>query len=607
VRHFGQVVGFSAAVVLACGPVEPPASTVVAHRRSDALVGVPQNGYPNYDERLMLVAMNRTRADPNNVSLGTKASCSTDYAAQPPLSPSYDGSRASRFHCNNLMATKSGLSHNSYCTLQSTIGTSGCDGSDACACVSGTEMFSCTTLGGMGTDPWTRTGYFGYSAGGEVGAAGYSDGWTSVAGWVTECAGSDGHRSLITSGSFDQAGLGFSRAGGGCWSTYAFSDLAGGAGTPPKLVAGVHYPQTGTSPAFYVNYYDPGGAPQSLNLVLDGTCVPMTKELGTTAGNATYKVTQSVSSGCHEYWFLASDSTGARQIWPEAGSWGVGNCSGYNATSKPASCEACASGGACTSPDGCKTGTTSCDGGTPSCTSLVARTDGTTCGTNQVCSGGACVACTSGTACSSPDGCKTGTTSCTSGMSVCSSLTPRADGISCGTNQVCSSGSCVACTSGAACSSPDGCKTGTTSCANGTSVCGSLANVADGTGCAGGACRAGVCTPRPDAGAMMDAGTVVPDAGAVVPDAGTTDADAGTASEDAGTDEADAGSSEQDAGRTGRGIPHDAGSGVVPGPDLQAPAPTAQAVVGVCGCGTGNEPAVLVLLLLATRLRRRGM
>jgi hypothetical protein len=48
-----------------------------------ALVGVPQDGYPNYPERLMLAAINRVRANPN-VEGETKAACSTDYAARPP-------------------------------------------------------------------------------------------------------------------------------------------------------------------------------------------------------------------------------------------------------------------------------------------------------------------------------------------------------------------------------------------------------------------------------------------------------------------------------------------------------------------------------------------
>ena len=44
-----------------CGPDEEHSLKTLGR----ALVGVPQDGYPNYNERLMLVAINRCRADPN--------------------------------------------------------------------------------------------------------------------------------------------------------------------------------------------------------------------------------------------------------------------------------------------------------------------------------------------------------------------------------------------------------------------------------------------------------------------------------------------------------------------------------------------------------------
>ena len=54
----------------------------------------------------------------------------------------YRRARAARFHCLNLSKTGSGLSHNSYCTLRSDIDTTSCDGSQACACVAGTEAWT---------------------------------------------------------------------------------------------------------------------------------------------------------------------------------------------------------------------------------------------------------------------------------------------------------------------------------------------------------------------------------------------------------------------------------------------------------------------------------
>ena len=83
-------------LVSACGPEEE----LTLRTLGRPLVGVPQDGYPNYHERLMLVAINRCRADPN-VEGETKSSCSVDRSIHPPLMRNQNGSRAARFHCAN--------------------------------------------------------------------------------------------------------------------------------------------------------------------------------------------------------------------------------------------------------------------------------------------------------------------------------------------------------------------------------------------------------------------------------------------------------------------------------------------------------------------------
>jgi len=122
----------------------------------------------------MLVAINRGRADPNVVG-ETAGSCpgypgdqSTWRDPRPPLMHNHEGARCARFHCANCIINDGGLSHNSYCTLRSDIGTTfedTCDGSASCACEPGSEHFTCDTLGGSGSSPWTRCGHFGYNAG----------------------------------------------------------------------------------------------------------------------------------------------------------------------------------------------------------------------------------------------------------------------------------------------------------------------------------------------------------------------------------------------------------------------------------------------------------
>ena len=329
-------------VAAACGQED---TTSRLASRGFPLVGVPEDGYPGYQERLMLVAINRARADPN-VEGETKAACSADYPARKPLMLSLAGSRCSRFHCANCIINDGGLSHDSYCTLRSDIGDtfeSSCDGAASCACEPGSEHFSCNTLGGHGTSPWSRCGYFGYSADGEVGAAGYADGWEAVWGWVSECAGQDGHRRILT-GVHNQIGLGYYSGPTACWSSLYFGDTGGGGPATYTLPAGVHYPERGRSTSFYLNVYDPGGDPREVNLVLDGHCHQMQLEIGT-AGQGTYKLSIDMGSGCHRYWFLVRDSAGQRATWPEQGAWGAGDCSDYQPQAPAADCEPGSDGG----------------------------------------------------------------------------------------------------------------------------------------------------------------------------------------------------------------------------------------------------------------------
>jgi hypothetical protein len=225
-----------------------------------ALTGVPVDGFPNFAERAMLVAINRARSDPNNTAVGAASACSNRVPAQKPLVLSVEGSRAARFHSRSSIVNDTGLSHNSYCTLKSDIATSGCDGSAACACEAGSECFTCTTLGGCGTTPWTRAAYFNFAANGEVGAAGQGDGFSAVRTWVTECPPQDGHRRILSGEGIDVIGLGFADGASNCWSPFYFGDTGYQGIETPVLPAGVHDPELGADPSFYVSYFSPASA-----------------------------------------------------------------------------------------------------------------------------------------------------------------------------------------------------------------------------------------------------------------------------------------------------------------------------------------------------------
>jgi len=316
------------------------------------VLGVPEAGYPSYDELLGLVAMNRTRSDPNNQAAQTAAECSTVRDAQPPLLHDHDAAQGARFHCANSSMNDGGLSHDSYCTLRNDIEATQCDGAASCACEQGSECWSCTTLGGCGTGYSGRMSRFGFtgSPAGECGAAGYGNAWSAVTAWVTENCNSptEGHRMTVTSGNPNVAGFG-TYYGSGCWPGFQFSDFGTIDGLPiPRIATAIHRPASGTASSeftFYANYYDVAGAPSAIDVVLDGVCHGMDVELGE-PGNTTFRYAGTVGAdGCHEYWVLATDANGERATYPEVGSYqvavGSGACGGelYTTHRMAADCE----------------------------------------------------------------------------------------------------------------------------------------------------------------------------------------------------------------------------------------------------------------------------
>ena len=204
----------------------------------------------------------------------------------------------------------------------------------------------------------------------------------------------------------------------------------------------------------------------------------------------------------------------------------------------------CVAGQACVPTSGanaCTTYATSCDAttGAQSCVAATHLPDGATCGTGLVCLANACItACVPGITCTptSPAAvCKTYATACSEKLTAtsCAVGTNQADGTSCGSDLVCSSGTCVAaCVAGLACTPTgpqDECKTYATTCTStlAQQVCAPAASRPDGTACNGtSVCQAGVClgalappTLSPTGGSGAPGLTVTitgPDAAAVV-------------------------------------------------------------------------------------------
>jgi len=176
------------------------------------------------------------------------------------------------------------------------------------------------------------------------------------------------------------------------------------------------------------------------------------------------------------------------------------------------SCVSCQAGQACLLPNPCHAGAIACGSGAPVCQdTAVSLSDGTGCGADLVCHGGACVTCVAGASCVPANPCHAGATSCATGLSTCQdSAVALANGASCGSDAVCRDGSCGACVLGAACDGATGhapppgattpCQRMATLCATGLPACGVTGDQPDGTACpdlSGGSsyvCRAGACT-----------------------------------------------------------------------------------------------------------------
>jgi hypothetical protein len=230
------------------------------------------------------------------------------------------------------------------------------------------------------------------------------------------------------------------------------------------------------------------GAPCGVNLFcVSGTCAPCTSG-GSCAPPA---------NPCHVG--TASCADGGIVCTDTGGNASNGTSCGNNQVCAGGACVACTAGASC-NPGGnvCQKGTTSCATGISSCTNGANVADGTPCGPSEVCSGGACVACATGAACSpGSNECLTGDTSCSTGTPTCTQTGQKVDGTPCGNNEVCSGGQCGACTAGAPCN-PNGnvCQVGATSCATGSTSCGGAANAANGLSCGTNAvCFNGACTP----------------------------------------------------------------------------------------------------------------
>lgn len=279
--------------------------------------GDPEAGFPNPYERALFMAANRTRSDPSTI----KGPQSKIYPAQAPLTLLYDLERSSRFHATMLDKGHAPLMHPSPCTLKSDVAATGCDGDPACGCTTGATCNSCSNCPD-GTDVGTRIGYFhpGGRGWGEIIAAGYGDPWKTMDGFVDEPDGNDGHREIVTSGSYGVVGFGHAEgAAGQCYQSFDAGDFSSEKPAFGKIASAAPRPIKGPAGTFrvYATWADKtGGAPATLNAVVDGKCSAMQKELGDPKLNSTWYADVPLSSGCHTVYVVGTATTGETAKYP---------------------------------------------------------------------------------------------------------------------------------------------------------------------------------------------------------------------------------------------------------------------------------------------------
>jgi len=344
--------------------------------------GVPVGGFPNWQERTLWVFVNRDRADPQTALAPCidGGGCPDAMCYKTPLPPlAYDVrlGHSARLQPTILAENNVPLMHPSPCLLKADIGETypdECDGGTDCVCQTAVQCSSPRDGPGSGSadagycscsedtsdtskfeDPFARIALFapGSSAYAENLAAGQPDPMNVESGWLNEdctccptfacvsleCPGNtgstNGHRAnlLTNPNTLNSIGLGaVATPAGDCYGgpdvtyywgqDFAFFRSAG----VQELVAGSHFPQSGTSLTFYANWFDPqGGAPSKATVVIGSESHAMTLDRGD-AGNATYAYAATLpANSCRPYTFAFTDSSGLGLTLPVSGSYLAGD------------------------------------------------------------------------------------------------------------------------------------------------------------------------------------------------------------------------------------------------------------------------------------------
>lgn len=258
-------------------------------------VGTPVDGYPNWQERTMIVFTNMVRMAP----IEYRDTYMSDYyppaggilglyPAVVPLYWNYELNQAARFHAED-MALNCGLQHIS------------CDGTEWYDRIRNFYPYS----GALGENiaygpamPWETVNLFLCDGNGSVCAIDHD--------------GQDGHRRNIMQSAFKEIGTGYAQR-------YWVQDFGGrNPEVQPPVVSASHAFLENGLTSFLLNYFDSSAAaPQEIMLVLDDVQYALDLDTGTGA-TGSYRVDVDSVSGCRSYYFLVKAADGTCSRYPGA-------------------------------------------------------------------------------------------------------------------------------------------------------------------------------------------------------------------------------------------------------------------------------------------------
>jgi hypothetical protein len=269
------------------------------------------DGFPNWEERALLVFTNMARMAPIEYRDAYMTSyvfpaggILNSYPPVPPVRWNKDLNRGARFHAEDMAYNCEVLQHDS------------CDGTiwnqricsfyPRCPCSLGENV----AYGYL--TPWTVLNAF------------LCDRYGSSC--APDGSGLDGHRANIMGAAYKEIGTGYARS----YAKYWVQDFAGCLlGQQPPIVAAAHaFPDEGIT-SFFLNYYDEtGAAPRDVSLVLDSRKYPLRLDIGA-ASAGTFRADFETASDCQSYYFQVTDGNGLCYRYPGAGAfltYGEGDC-----------------------------------------------------------------------------------------------------------------------------------------------------------------------------------------------------------------------------------------------------------------------------------------